>query len=439
MDELFAFLNSQPTFSIIAVLEATLFNQSNLDLLQKTHRVNGILLMPTNMIKAMNSPDVTYPNKAYGLYPSSSYEWNPNGTGLSYVNFDYPIFRLDNNQVELIENATRTNKDSGYKFPLNGLEMSAFMWAAHDSQTCLRRGFCDPLGGQSVYSSLQTLLPEERKKTILVTSTLDSSAFFHEDALGGDAFTTSVVAALAVADALNRSNLLSYKKNVIFSFFNAEAWGFSGSKKFVHDLNAFGCIKIDANDPFTCLDPKQSIIALHNLSFASLEYIIDFNQVAGLHYPSSDGTLFLHMDNQPNEQSSYLAHIFFEIAKNSSAETNFMKNAVPDPTSGPGLPPGSLMTFLAANRSIAGIMISDFKDKFANPYFFSAYDNSVNIDLDRTTRVICQLSDIAAKTIYLLATESTLDPMPLFNFGSNCTLVSLVQGNRYHRTNFLRF
>jgi nicastrin len=424
MDEFTMFVKSPPKFAIIAALEATLFNKANLAQLRGTGRVNGVLVMPTNLTHIMESPDVTYPNRQYGLYPLSDHQWNPNGTGLSYMNFDYPIFRLKSYHVEQVENASRMNQERNYRFPLRGLKMSASMWAAHNSETCLRRGFCEPLGGQNVYSSLQPLLPEERKKIILITSTLDSSAFFHEDVLGGDAFTASVVASLAVADVLTRSDFSTYRKNVVFSFFNAEAWGFIGSKKWVYDLKpSWECLEIDPNDPYWCLNPKLSMLALQNLSLASLEYIIDLNQVAGFQSPSSlDSTLFLHQDNQLNEQSSQLSDLFLTMARLSNA-TNLMRKASADPTIGPGLPPGSLMSFLATNRSLAGITISDFKDQFTNPYFFSVYDNAFSIDLDRATTVICQLVNITAKVVDFLATESSL-LSSTSNVAPNCTLVS---------------
>lgn len=424
LDELETFLKRKPGFSIIAVLESVLFTRENLEKLRSTSLVAGVLVMPSDdRSTVVDSPEVVYPNRAYGLYPFSSYEWNPRGNGFSYDSFDYPIFRLSRNYTDLIKNATFANKHNGYVFPLNGMELSAFMWAAHDSQTCLRRKFCLPLGGKTVYSSLQSIIPGQRKKAILVTSTLDSSAFFHDNALGGDAFTASIVAGLAIAECLSRLNVSSFDKNVIFSFFDAEAWGFSGSKKFVYDLSQPVCLETDPNDPFECLNPRGRVPMLNNLTWMSLDYIIDLNQVAGINYGSSNGSLFLHVDNQPNPQSSWLADLFTQIAK-SLFGPGFIEIAFPDPAKGPGLPPGSLMSFLQMNRSIPSVMISDFNDSFVNPHFFSAYDDALNINLTRTAAVLCHFSTITANVVYALATDTALDVLSSKGINSSCTLVS---------------
>jgi nicastrin len=424
LDELENFLMRKPSFSVIVVLEPMLFTRKNLEKLHQTKLVAGILVMPSDDRSIVaDSPEVVYPNRAYGLYPFSSYEWNPRGNGFSYDSFDYPIFRLSRNYTDLIKNATFANKHSGYVYPLKGMELSAFMWAAHDSQTCLRRKFCLPLGGKSVYSSLRSIIPGQRRKTILVTSTLDSSAFFHDSALGGDAFTASIVAALAITECLNRLDVSSFNKNVVFAFFDAEAWGFSGSRKFVYDLNQPDCLEIDLNDPSKCLNPRGPVPMLNNFTWISLDYIIDLNQVAGINYGSPNGTLFLHMDNQPNPQSSWLADLFVQIAM-ALFGPGFMKRAFPDPAKGPGLPPGSLMSFLQMNRSIPSVMVSDFNDSFANSHFFSAYDDALNINLTRTATVLCQLSTIVANVVYALATDTALDLLPPEGINSNCTLVS---------------
>lgn len=422
--ELETFVRTELGFSVILVLESLLFTLENLKLLFEKRIVTGILLMPPeNRTNLQDSPETTYPNKAYGLYPSSTYEWNPLGSGLLYVKADIPIFRLNPSHVELIKKSVRDNRERNYRFPLNGLEMSSFMWGAHDSQTCLRRKFCIPLGGQSVYSNLASLGQREFKKTVLFTSTLDTSSFFHDIALGADAFTAGIVTALAIAETLTRLDMSSFKKNVAFAFFNAESWGYGGSKKFVHDLNLFSCLQIDPDDPFMCINPRRSTPILNSLSMTSLDHVIDLNQIAGLNYNSSNGTLFLHLDNRPNEQSSQLANLFLQVSQNFS-RPNFIRRAFIDPYNGPGLPPGSLMSFLAVNRTIPAVMITDFQTSFVNPYFFSMYDDATSIDLNKTADILCEFSKVATMVAYLLVTESDLDSLSPHYIQPNCTLVS---------------
>lgn len=84
------------------------------------------------------------------------------------------------------------------------------MWAAVNSETCLRRGWCQVVGGMSVYSTPSLDVSADDKKPIVVVSTsMDSRSLFHDLTVGASSDVSGMVAVLAIADALSRVSTCS--------------------------------------------------------------------------------------------------------------------------------------------------------------------------------------------------------------------------------------
>jgi nicastrin len=66
---------------------------------------------------------------------------------------------------------------------------------------CITTARCIPIGGYSVFGSLDRLL-NDSKPWVLGTAALDSSALFHDLAAGADADMSGTIALLAAAKAL---------------------------------------------------------------------------------------------------------------------------------------------------------------------------------------------------------------------------------------------
>jgi hypothetical protein len=64
----------------------------------------------------------------------------------------FPVFALSSNDGKDLVAKAKENKrlDS---WPKWSAEFKAFMWGAGNSDICLRRGYCDPVGGQSVWAT----------------------------------------------------------------------------------------------------------------------------------------------------------------------------------------------------------------------------------------------------------------------------------------------
>lgn len=79
------------------------------------------------------------------------------------------------------------------------------MWAAIDSETCLRRGWCQAVGGMSVFSSPSLQMDHEDNKPIIVVSGgIDGRSMFHDLTVSASKDVSGMVTVLAIADALSK-------------------------------------------------------------------------------------------------------------------------------------------------------------------------------------------------------------------------------------------
>ena len=92
-----------------------------------------------------------------------------------------------------------------------------------DSPTCLQKGACLPLGGQSVWSIAGK--PDTRPK-ILIATGMDALTDFYEDR--GDSYNAGVRVSvlLAIANALSSVELSNATSQVVIAFFEGENFFF---------------------------------------------------------------------------------------------------------------------------------------------------------------------------------------------------------------------
>lgn len=88
------------------------------------------------------------------------------------------------------------------------MDFDLLMWAAIDSETCLRRGWCQAVGGMSVYTSPSLNIDhEDNKPIIIVSSNIDGRSLFHDLTVGSSKDVSGMVAVLAIADALSKVSI----------------------------------------------------------------------------------------------------------------------------------------------------------------------------------------------------------------------------------------
>ena len=122
-----------------------------------------------------------------------------------------------------------------------GLDMSG----AINSEVCIRREtiqhtvdtnqFCDPLGGMTYFTFLSQQ-PTNEKPIAIVSARLDTFTMYEYYTPGANEPISSIIGLLAVAELLARNRERMDQMDVLFTFFDNEAFEYGGSSRFVNDL-----------------------------------------------------------------------------------------------------------------------------------------------------------------------------------------------------------
>ncbi|KAF7729030.1 hypothetical protein EC973_005061 [Apophysomyces ossiformis] len=386
------------------VIPYNLLTRKNVQALTASGRVTGLIALlhsdPSAPDKPAWSPDIACPNCQYGLYANEpdQYVWNPKG--IAY------------------------NRDKGYSnYPLQAVDFESFMWAAVNSETCLRRGWCKAVGAMSVYSTPSIdMAIDDNKPILVVAAAMDSRSLFHDLTVGANHDVSGFVGVLTVADALSRAPVpvTSLPKHILYTLFAAESWAFAGSQRFIQDISTpFQCTNssravpcVYANAP--CTAPCVADVHFTRINFDKIESIIELNSIGG----SGDNytTYWAHVDDIG--KSSPLVDALRQTASQSGS------NATIQLASSDGierkLPPSSVMSFLAKNRNMQAVVLSDFQKELGS-YYNNDLDDTY--DADATARYICDLATNTARAIYNQAKDD-LSNATADSISANCTLVA---------------
>ncbi|KAI9008996.1 glycosyltransferase family 20-domain-containing protein [Phycomyces nitens] len=361
-----------------AVMPYNLLTRANIDALDSARCISGliVLLRASSMVseQSLSSPDTNCPNCQFGLYANDpdQYIWNPSGQGLVEDDLPFPVFGLNpvdtmSKQVfNTVMRGVAFNLEKQYtEYPLQAIDFKLFMWAAIDSETCLRR-----VGGTSVFSShSHQMAADDGKKSIVLTASLDSRSMFHDLTDGVTSSLSGLVALLAVAESLSRApvSLESLPKHIIYTAFTAEAWGFAGSQRFVQDISApFQCTNATRASvcPFSnapCTFPCVRSMDFKRINVDNIDSLIEFNSVSGLN--SNYSSYWAHVDNPDLAQS-----VVASLQKNNlSLPGQNAQNSIQDANQDGyqrKLPPSSAMSFLQKNRNIKTVVLTDFQKEF---------------------------------------------------------------------------
>ena len=254
--DLAALLRAPPEGGLAVALAAPLFHLTTLRALTATlgAKLDGVLVLDARAMPAQvpSSPDLAVP---LGTETQPRHPWNAAGTGFSHERFPFAIVLLGTAEsAAVLVHAARAGASVGGSGRGNPplVELRYPMSARGDAPSCLARETCLPLGGQSVWGSLEprtapdtVLLPLERP-VVALTASLDATGFFHETAPGANAAVASLVAVLAAVDAVVSdpalaSQLGSLPKTALFFLFTGEAWGELGSRRLLTDVRNFTC------------------------------------------------------------------------------------------------------------------------------------------------------------------------------------------------------
>uniref|UniRef100_A0A8C5FHA9 Nicastrin n=1 Tax=Gadus morhua TaxID=8049 RepID=A0A8C5FHA9_GADMO len=370
----------------MVILESHLFNRDVMMKLKNgSSRIAGVaVIKPNSNPVGAFSPHTTCPNENTGVY-SESYDpalahcngtmWNPNGNGLSYEEFSFPIFSLkDDNGTEVIRQCymdhNRAVNGSVPVYPLCAMELSSHMSAVTDTVTCMRRSdtsglslnpeqVCDPLGNYNVWGATKGLNNSasghsENETVVIAAARLDSRAFFHGISLGADSGTSGFITLLAAAGALaNVTREAPPPRTILYAFFQGESFDYIGSSRMVYDMQG---------DKFP-------------IDLDNIHSLVEIGQV-GLH--ASEG-LWVHTDPVSRRNASIETEVknLTDIFRSVATSLNI---SLGEPDVSQPLPPASFQRFLRA-QPIPGVVLTDHRTSFTNSFFESMYDNAEYLNL----------------------------------------------------------
>ena len=178
-----------------------------------------------------------------------------------------------------------------------------------DVATCLRRQNCQPLGGRNVWATLNEIESSSSDRLILATAGIDSSAFFHDQAIGSDADISGTVALLGAIEALGKVNADSWVKQPLFVLFTGEAFGFIGSHSFVKDISNFTCT--DPRGTY-CRYPYRLDTTFDRLHLDMIDAYLELNQVG---FFPNDGTYALEDGGVSNQVIKRVQKLFYTLIR----------------------------------------------------------------------------------------------------------------------------
>uniref|UniRef100_A0A3B3CTR4 Nicastrin n=1 Tax=Oryzias melastigma TaxID=30732 RepID=A0A3B3CTR4_ORYME len=375
-------LRTGPNPPYMVILESTLFTRPILMKLKNgSSRVAGVLaVQPTSNPPEGFSPHTSCPNENTGVYSETygpSYAhcnvtmWNPLGTGISYEEFDFPIFSVkDDNDTEVIRRCymehNRAVNGSTPQYPLCAMQLMSHMAAVTDTATCMRRnaptfslapdGVCDPLGDANIWASTKPLNSSTKGhkdgvSVVIAATKLDSRSFFFDVAPGADSAATGLVALLAAASALHNATA-ELNRTILYTFFNGETFDYIGSSRMVYDM---------AKNDFT-------------VDLDNIHSILEVGQVA----LGPDSRLWLHSDPVSKRNSSVNVETLVSNLQAAAAGLNL---SLGEPNVTQPLPPSSFQRFLL-ERPIPGVVIENHQTSFTNKYYQSMFDNAEYLKLN---------------------------------------------------------
>uniref|UniRef100_A0A673X1Z0 Nicastrin n=1 Tax=Salmo trutta TaxID=8032 RepID=A0A673X1Z0_SALTR len=376
-------LSKGPNPPYMVLLESSLFTKSiMMKMKNASSRVAGVVVVPKTSPPEF-SPHTTCPNENTGVY-TETYDhnlahcnttvWNPRGNGLSYEEFDFPVFSLkEDNETEVIKQCyfdhNRVVNGSGLQYPLCAMQLFSHMYAVTDTATCMRRGsidfstspvmVCNPLGDYNVCAFIRPYNStafghKENESVVVAAARLDSRAFFLQDSTGAEGSVSGFVTLLAAAQALREATQEAPPtRNILFAFFHGEVFDYIGSSRMVYDMK---------NNKF--------VIDLDNV-----HSILEIGQVA----VRSGTNLFLHSDPVSRRNNTIHDEVT-NLVKNLQSSTAGLNFSFVETGFSQPLPPSSFQRFLRA-RAIPGIFLADHQTAFNNRYYESFYDDAAHLNL----------------------------------------------------------
>jgi hypothetical protein len=280
---------------------------------------------------------------------------------------------------------------------------------------------CLPMGGQSVWASLGGRTGLQSKSTVLLTAAMDGVSLFHDKTPAANEAVASIITLLAATSALHNASLsgkidlTTAPNNLAVAFFQADEWGFAGSRRFVRDISP---------DRFTCPSPipgnqsrdgtgacvgAQGVypsLAFQDLTLGKLAHVLAVDQVGVLRPPAAAAAAAvpltaLYNGAPPAALLQALASATTSLGTDSTASITSLDGAG-------SMPPTPLTSFLREAPGMSGVVLAGYGKgaaaaaaaaEFIDPRYHSHMDKGSFLDADSLTTV----ATLVARTAWSLA------------------------------------
>ena len=428
--------------SYVAVIE---------DYMMTAKAINTLLSSNTNGnlkgIMVLNSTDVDEPDSyassgpvyplGYGTpsegisYGENQFPWNSNGDGLIHSDlYGVPMVYINEFETSYYirnvvkddgdENANLIYSEFNYYMGPDGItSKECLKWIDTESKEWTPK--CVPLGGVSVWGyagsppkktssnypsndddnangSSSSNSANSYKSAIVVATSIDSTSMFHDLAPGSNEGASNVLATIMAAYLLGKSvddaTLDQLPNRIVFGFFEGEAYGYLGSRRFVDDVLNFACsdrykvrsVFKDENSDMACLYPMRP-----SLRFKDIGNIAGMITVDQVGFPSGDGNFFAHNSGQ-SDMGSFLANVMM------SSGTSYYKaaaSAAENGDNGYPYPPTPLSSLLSLTEgAIDGAVLTGYDYVFTKQPPYQSHIQFQNINM----KAVASAATILART-----------------------------------------
>ncbi len=422
-------IDQGPHAPYIALLTPKMYKKDALLSLKSSGKINGVIVLGVNdslpnlETPRQQSDDQACPNRQSSLYQDCP-DWNQgSSSGIMLEDWPFPIFYIDNEKsVESLLHdcfgAFNEPSEDGKarSWPLCAVELKSHMYSSQDTKTCIRRNdlynpfspilICDPMGDQNVFhlSGKNVDFGLERfgnDSVLLISTRLDAANIFDKLEVGFDSPSMGIVTLLATAELIYRSKnpapFLKPGQNVLFAFLNGESFDYIGSSRMIWDMKngKFPGEKMTTDD-----DSAENQVQWPLIDLESIKAHIELGQLVD---HEKTGRIYAHVD------SGFQDPDLLQSLIQSGSESDLDIKA----SSGAQLPPCSIQSLLKEKRSKPGIFLSNFDEKYSNPFYHSLFDTAKNNDFDgeesngQLVDHLAKIVETLARTIHAISGEQS--------------------------------
>lgn len=396
----------------------------------------GILVLNSTNVKedqetnGFPSPDSLYP-QGYGTpsanlnYGNYQYKWNAYGEDLFTLDLHgIPIAYIPDVQVsDSLREESKTNSADThsivaefnyYMGPSEMNSLDCLSWKDSDGGQWAPK--CLPLAGTSVWANTET---NSQNPVFLVAAGMDSTSFFHEATPGANTAATNILVILMAAKLVGAiEDKSAFQTNIVFALFQAETYGFAGSRSFLRDVAypGFQCqsdpvqtAPAKENSEMGCLNPLRQ-----SLRFADLGEISGMLAVDQVGHSVSSDMLYVHADEENDEYGGYIANW---LKASGTSQVTVSSSSAADNGNGYPYPPSPLTSLLnLSGGGVGGAVLTGFDNVFTSkiPYH-SHLDIADNINLNTVAAAATLVARAAVAAANGGDTDSAMNLIPVLS------------------------